>query len=56
MCFGGRGGGHLPVNNLYAVGMLRFSETQYTSDLWRLYKPGSIITGLALWYLKDQKI
>ena len=37
-----------PVNSLYADGTLLCSETQNTSDLCELYRPGSIITGLAL--------
>ena len=44
-----------PVNSLYADGTLLCSETQNTPDLWKLYRPGSIITGLALWYLRISK-
>ena len=36
---------------LYADGTLLCSETQNTFDLCKLYRPGSIIIALALWYL-----
>jgi len=42
---------YLPVNSLNAVGTLLFSVIQKTSDFCRLYSPGSMITGFALWYL-----
>ena len=37
-----------PINSLYADGTLLCSETQNKPDLCKLYRPGSIITGLAL--------
>ena len=44
-----------PVNSLYADGTLLCSETQNTPDLCKLYRPRSIITGLALLYLQISK-
>lgn len=43
-----------PVNSLNAVGILLFCGIQKRSDLFRLYNPESIITGLALWYLQTE--
>jgi hypothetical protein len=41
----------LPVNNLKASGMPRFSEAQNMSDFFDMYNPGSMMMGLARWYL-----
>ena len=41
----------LPVNNLKASGTPRFCVAQNISDFFDMYKPGSIMMGLARWYL-----
>ena len=42
----------VPVNNLKEAGIDLFSLAQKTPDFFDWYKAGSIIRGLALWYLQ----
>jgi hypothetical protein len=39
---------YLQVKSLNAIGTLLFSVIQKTTDFYRLYNPGSMITGFTL--------